>query len=112
MLPLRGVISGCSIGVRLGDVTVRKAMRGADDEKRETWTGTADSGQGDSQRGDLEPGTAVGTTAGNVGTCGRHVGEAWNWNKSPGGDLSGRQRQDFDRYATVREEEKKTTTLF
>ena len=42
----------------------------------------------------------------------RNVGKAWNWDRGPGGDLSGRQRQDFDRYATVREEEKKTTTLF
>ena len=58
-------------------------MRGGDDGKQKTWTGTANSGQGDSQRGDLELGSAVGTTEGNVG-------EAWNGDRGPSGDLSGR----------------------
>ena len=61
--------------------------------------------QGDSLRGDQERDFGRGTTAGNVGG-------AWNWDRGPSGDLSGRTRQDFDRYATVREEEEKTTTLF
>ena len=80
-------------------VTVRKAMRGDDDGKRGTWLEPRTADKGDSQRGDPERGRSVETWA----ACGRRV----DWKRGPDGDLSGRQRQDFDRYATVREEEKR-----
>ena len=80
-------------------------MRGDDDGKRGTWLEPRTTDKGDSQRGDLKRGQGVETwtARGRSVERGRNV----DWNRGPDGDLSGEQRQDFDRYATVRGEEKK-----
>ena len=92
-------------------------MRGDDDGKREKGTGTVDSGQGDSQRGDLERGFGRWHNCsrtwgrGDVGTWAAR-GQSVELEQRPERDLSGELERDFDRYAAVREEEKKTMTLF
>ena len=79
---------------------------------------TADNGQGGlatqrsatwARRGNVD------STRAERGDVGGTWVERWrnvDWNRGPDGDLSGEQRQDFDRYAAVRGEEKKQTTLF